>query len=72
MLPDDSDEGISADPAESAGQWPRAVHEPLDEFQSMLALVKRDIDPVVTDFPMVFPTKNAAIMLARLLKELYD
>ena len=37
----------------------------------MLAIVKRDIDPVINDFPMILPSKNAAIVLTRLLKELF-
>jgi hypothetical protein len=72
VLPDDDDEGISADTVESPSQWPRAVHDSLDEFQSMLVLVSQDIDPIVKNFPMILPTRNAAIVLARLLRELYD
>jgi len=73
VLPDDGDDDDRnpADVAESPHQWPRAIREPLDEFESMLAIVKRDIDPVINDFPMILPSKNAAIVLTRLLKELF-
>lgn len=72
MLPDDSDERVPTDPVEPPDQRPRVVREPREEFQIKLANVKKDVDPIINDFPMDLPEKNVAIKLSKLLRELAD
>jgi hypothetical protein len=72
LLPDDSDEGASEYPFESADQGPRAVGAPIDEFQGMLALAKRGVDVAVGNYPMKIPGPKTARELAELLKRLFN
>ena len=72
MLPDDGDERVPADSAEPQDQRPRVVREPREEFQIKLASVKKDVDPIINDFPMDLPEKNVAIKLSKHLRELAD
>jgi hypothetical protein len=72
VLPDDGDERITADPDESPERRPRVVRDPRDEFRILLARAKKDIDSVVDRLPMVKPSKNTAIKLSKMLRELYD
>lgn len=74
MLPDDDDEGILTRPEdiESPIRRPRAARGPADEFPNNLILIQRDIEYIVKEFPIVLPTKEAALALTKTLRKLYD